>query len=136
MPGGEAVSYHFIEGTGLNKSLAGGIMQRMDATPSPGGPVRGCTMTFEVSDCDERYKWATNNGGAEALPPQDYPGVGRCAYVEDGEGNIVGIFTPEANKDQAVKADDAFVGEFSKASSLSVTQIQEVVRALRNWESN
>ena len=62
--------------------------------PEPGSPVRGGTMTFEVGDCDERYNWALDNGGAEALPPQDYPGIGRCAYVEDGEGNIVGMITP------------------------------------------
>ena len=48
-------------------------------------------MTFDVADCDERYAWALANGGAEALPPTDFPGVGRCAYVEDGQGNVVGM---------------------------------------------
>ncbi|MEX0344083.1 MAG: VOC family protein [Rhizobiaceae bacterium] len=41
------------------------------------------------------FGWALASGGAEALPPENYPGVGRCAYVEDGEGNIVGMITPE-----------------------------------------
>ena len=27
--------------------------------------------------------------------PTDYPGIGRCAYVEDGQGNVVGMITPE-----------------------------------------
>ena len=54
-------------------------------------------MTFEVADCDERYEWALSNGGAEALPPQDYPGIGRCAYVEDGQGNVVGLIKPEGD---------------------------------------
>ncbi|MDU8926592.1 VOC family protein [Alisedimentitalea sp. MJ-SS2] len=96
MPGGEEVDYHLIEGDhiGSGKGLTGGMMRRMGDAPSPGSPVRGGTMTFEVADCDDSYAWALSNGGSEALPPQDYPGVGRCAYVEDGEGNIVGMITP------------------------------------------
>ncbi|MDP2518874.1 VOC family protein [Shimia thalassica] len=95
MPGGEDVDYHLIEGTDFVEggSLTGGLMRRMDAQPASGSPVRGGTMTFEVENCDERYAWALANGGAEALPPTDFPGVGRCAYVEDGEGNIVGMIS-------------------------------------------
>ena len=100
MPGGEEVEYHLIEGDqiGSDRGVSGGLMKRMGAAPAAGAPVRGGTMTFEVSDCDERYGWALANGGAEALPPMDYPGVGRCAYVEDGEGNIVGMITPVAGE--------------------------------------
>lgn len=96
MPGAEDVDYHLIDGAqlGESKGVTGGLMRRMGPAPEPGSPVRGGTMTFEVPDCDERYAWALANGGAEALPPQDYPGIGRCAYVEDGEGNIVGMITP------------------------------------------
>ncbi|WP_171122185.1 MULTISPECIES: VOC family protein [unclassified Ruegeria] len=96
MPGGEEVSYHLISGDQIGGSLGltGGLMQRHGEAPAAGSPVRGGTMTFEVGDCDERYAWALANGGAEALPPTDYPGIGRCAYVEDGQGNIVGMITP------------------------------------------
>ncbi len=98
MPGGEEVGYHLIEGSdiGMDKGVTGGVMARMGATPDPGSPVRGGTMTFEVADCDDRYHWALANGGAEALPPTDFPGIGRCAYVEDGQGNIVGMITQAA----------------------------------------
>lgn len=97
MPGGEDMDYHLIEGEHLGdtKGVTGGLMRRMGPAPEPGSPVRGGTMTFAVPDCDDRYAWALASGGAEALPPQDYPGVGRCAYVEDGEGNIVGMITPD-----------------------------------------
>ena len=95
MPGGEEVAYHLISGPGLDAGLTGGMMQRMGEAPASGTPVRGCTLTFEVADCDDRYAWALANGGAEALPPADYPGIGRAAYVEDGEGNIVGFLAPE-----------------------------------------
>ncbi|WP_035920108.1 VOC family protein [Leisingera aquimarina] len=96
MPGAEDAAYHLIEGRdiGMAHGVTGGLMKRMGDAPAAGGPVRGGTMTFDVQDCDERYNWALGNGGAEALPPQDYPGIGRCAYVEDGQGNIVGMITP------------------------------------------
>ena len=96
MPGGEEWEYNLIEGLqiGMTKDLTGGLMRRMGDSPAPGSPIRGGTMTFEVDDCDDRYSWALANGGAEALPPTDYPGIGRCAYVEGGEGNIVGLITP------------------------------------------
>ncbi|MEM1428792.1 MAG: VOC family protein [Pseudomonadota bacterium] len=89
--------YHLIEGDdiGGEEPLSGGIMRRMDATPAAGSPIRGGTMTFEVKDCDERYAWALAHGGAEALPPTTEPGIGRFAYVEDGQGNVVGMITSE-----------------------------------------
>ncbi|GGE21890.1 glyoxalase [Primorskyibacter flagellatus] len=96
MPGGEEIGYQLIEGAdiGEGKGVTGGMMNRMGAAPAAGSPVRGGTMTFDVADCDASYDWALAHGGAEALPPMDYPGVGRCAYVEDGEGNIVGMISP------------------------------------------
>ena len=96
MSGGEDIDYHLIEGERIGRScdLTGGIMRRIGEPPAPGTPIRGGTMTFEVADCDDRYAWALDNGGAEALPPTDYPGIGRCAYVEDGQGNVVGMMTP------------------------------------------
>ena len=95
MPGGEESAYHLASGGGLSADgpLSVGLMRRAGAAPAPGDPIRGGTMTFEVGDCDERYGWALSHGGAEALPPEDYPGVGRCAYVEDGQGNVVGMIT-------------------------------------------
>ena len=98
MEGGEAANYHLAEGAGLGDGLTVGMLQRPDTAHPAGSAVRGGTMTFEVADCDERYAWALANGGAEALPPTDFPGVGRCAYVEDGQGNIVGIVTPSEER--------------------------------------
>ena len=96
MPGGEEMGYHLIEAAdiGMDKGMTAGILQRPDTAHPAGSAVRGGTMTFEVADCDDRYAWALANGGGEALPPTDFPGIGRCAYVEDGQGNIVGMITP------------------------------------------
>ena len=92
----EAIDYHLAEGEeiGFDKGLTLGLLKRMgDAAPN-GSAIRGGTMTFEVADCDNRYAWALDNGGAEALPPTDVEGIGRCAYVEDAFGNVVSMITP------------------------------------------
>lgn len=96
MPGGEEVEYHLAEGrdVGEDKGCSVGVLTRPDTAHPAGSAVRGGTMTFDVEDCDATYSRALANGGSEALPPTDYPGIGRCAYVEDGQGNIVGMITP------------------------------------------
>ena len=94
MSGVGEIDYFLIQGPGIDGGWTGGMLERSDAMPAPGGPIRGCTLTFEVADCDARYEWALANGGGEALLPMDYPGIGRAAYVEDGEGNIVGFIAP------------------------------------------
>jgi hypothetical protein len=95
MPGAEDMQYHLAAGSQLGDGLTIGLMLRMGPAPDNGSPIRGGTITIDVTDCDERYAWALENGGSEALPPADYPGVGRCAYVEDGQGNVVGFVAPE-----------------------------------------
>ncbi|HMO08375.1 MAG TPA: hypothetical protein PKD10_12120 [Paracoccaceae bacterium] len=96
-PMSEEMGYFLIEGEGIGagKGMTAGMLPRHGAAPPSGGPVRGGNLVVEVAACDERYSWALANGGAEAMPPTDFPGIGRCAYVEDGEGNIVGMITPE-----------------------------------------
>lgn len=96
MPGAEEVEYHLAQGPGIGAGTGCtvGLLRRPDTAHPAGSAVRGGTMTFEVDDCDARYGRALKNGGAEALPPADYLGVGRVAYVEDGQGNIVGMITP------------------------------------------
>ncbi|WP_197089186.1 VOC family protein [Puniceibacterium sp. IMCC21224] len=90
MAGAEAVEYHRITGAAID----GGMMRRMAGSAGVGAPVRGAMLTFPVADVDVAYAWALANGGAEALPPTDYPGMARIAYCEDGQGNIVGLSGP------------------------------------------
>ena len=96
MPGAEDMEYNLATGQGVgeNTGCTVGILRRPDTAHAAGSAVRGGVMTFDVDDCDTRYTWALQHGGAEALPPMDYPGIGRCAYVEDGQGNIVGLISP------------------------------------------
>ena len=37
-------------------------------------------------------------GGEEAMPPTDLNGFGRLAYIEDGQGNIIGLMTRAEEK--------------------------------------
>ena len=91
----QSVNYHYVQGPKtIPKGVVIRMMTRPDYSPTPGGPARGGVMTFHVDDTDNAYTWALENGGGEALPPTNYPGVGRLAYVEDGHGNIVGLLTP------------------------------------------
>lgn len=94
MPGAEEMDYQLVSGDGIGGDLTIGVMKRMDTAQKAGSAIRGGTMTFEVADVDAKYAWALAHGGAEALPPTDYDGIGRCAYVEDGQGNVVGMITP------------------------------------------
>ena len=56
--GGDEVDYHLIESQdiGHGHALTGGLMRRMEGNPEPGGPIRGCTLTFEVADVDATYE--------------------------------------------------------------------------------
>ncbi|MEM6307612.1 MAG: VOC family protein [Pseudomonadota bacterium] len=97
MPAGADINYHVFEGTGIGEKAGCtiGMLQRPDTAHPAGSAIRGGTIVFDVDDCDERYAWALANGGAEAMPPTDYPSIGRCAYVEDGFGNVVGMIKSE-----------------------------------------
>ncbi|SEO51072.1 hypothetical protein SAMN04490248_10676 [Salinihabitans flavidus] len=74
MVGGEEIGCHLIDGRHI------------------GGP-----MTVVVDDCDARNDSTLRNDEVEALPQQDEPGIARCAYVEIGDGNVLGTITPEGN---------------------------------------
>jgi predicted enzyme related to lactoylglutathione lyase len=45
---------------------------------------------FTVEDVDRSFKEATEAGGEEMLPPQDFPG-GRFAIVRDPQGAVFGV---------------------------------------------
>ncbi|MEE9453975.1 MAG: VOC family protein [Paracoccaceae bacterium] len=94
MSGGEDANYHLIISDALAGHMTGGMLARNTQMPKPGSGVRGSCLTIAVAKVDALYDWALSNGGAEALPPTDYPGIGRVAYIEDGQGNIVGMISP------------------------------------------
>ena len=93
MPGG---SYH-LEGRRYRPGPRAHRRALRGHAPSRRQCVRGCTLTFEVPDADATYARALAEGGAEAMT--DFPGIGRCAYMEDGEGNIFGVIRLPGRED-------------------------------------
>ncbi|WP_026927644.1 VOC family protein [Granulicoccus phenolivorans] len=77
-------------GDGIN----GGLAQRQGDPPEPGSPLNAATIVVPVDNVDESYAAALADGAAEAIPPADVPGVGRLAYIQDPDGNVVGLLTP------------------------------------------
>lgn len=77
-------------GMGIN----GGLTQRQGPAPEPGAPVNGCNVVVGVEDVDAMFARGLELGGTEAVPLEDWPGVGRGGYLLDPDGNVFGIISP------------------------------------------
>ena len=95
MPQGD---YHLISGDdiGVGQALSGALTSRNAAAHPAGSGPRGAVMVFSVEAIDAAYAKALQTGGAAAMSPTDFDGIGRLAYCEDGEGNIFGMIEPPA----------------------------------------
>ena len=58
------------------------------------GPVKSPVIVIAVDDCDAKVKQVEASGGKLVGEIMDIPKVGRYAYVEDSEGNIIGVIKP------------------------------------------
>ncbi|RJQ72748.1 VOC family protein [Pseudonocardiaceae bacterium YIM PH 21723] len=62
------------------------------AIPHQGAsPADPFVVTVSVDDCQGAVDTALQAGGSLALNRQPVPGVGWLAYIEDTEGNILGL---------------------------------------------
>ena len=52
--------------------------------------------TVDIADLDAALAKATSIGGTVALPKMQMPGVGWLAYINDTDGNIMGLMQPVA----------------------------------------
>jgi uncharacterized protein len=92
---GGLFGWRFAEDEGFTRIIEsdaeiGAMLARNAPMPSAGSGPRGAIAIFAVDDLDGAYATALRTGGAEALPPMQWP-VGRLAYCEDGEGNLFGM---------------------------------------------
>jgi predicted enzyme related to lactoylglutathione lyase len=81
------------DGPGIN----GGLMQRRGPKPVPGQPVNCHTTVIDVPNIDEYWQSALAAGATEAMPKMSIPGVGYAAYINDPDGNLVGIYQSDSN---------------------------------------
>jgi uncharacterized protein len=67
-------------------AINGGLMKR--------GEVKNPVIVIGVESIDATIKKIEGGGGKVVVPPMDIPGVGRYAYVNDTEGNVIGVIQP------------------------------------------
>jgi predicted enzyme related to lactoylglutathione lyase len=77
-------------GGGIN----GGLTKRRGPAPEVGGPVAGANLVLGVDDVDATFRRGIELGAAEAIAPNDLPGVGRLAYLLDPDNNVFGFISP------------------------------------------
>ena len=77
-------------GHGIN----GGLVERQGPKPEVGASVNGCNIVGGVDAVDGLMRRGIELGGIEALPAQDWPGVGRGGYLLDPDNNVFGLISP------------------------------------------
>jgi uncharacterized protein len=81
------------DGPGIN----GAIVARRGDRAAAGQPVNAFVVTVEVTELDAALATAQTLGATVAVPKQLVPNVGWLAYVNDPDGNIVGMLEPAAD---------------------------------------
>ena len=66
--------------------INGGMMKR--------GTIKSPVLVIAVDDCDAAVEKVKKSGGKLVGEILDIPMVGRYAYVEDCEGNVIGVIKP------------------------------------------
>lgn len=69
------------------KGAPGALMKGMGYVPAPGGPV----IYFTCPDIDGALQRTPRLGGKVTLPKKDIGEYGFLAWVEDTEGNTIGL---------------------------------------------
>ena len=77
-------------GHGIN----GGLVPRQGSKPELGSPVVGCNVVVGVDDVDALMRRGIELGATEALPAEDYQGIGRVGYLLDPDNNVFGLISP------------------------------------------
>lgn len=66
-------------------AINGGMTQRSKDVSTP-------VITIHVSSIDEYVKRIKAAGGKAVMPKGEVPGMGFYAYVNDSEGNVIGLW--------------------------------------------
>jgi predicted enzyme related to lactoylglutathione lyase len=76
--------------------IDGGLLPRQGPAPAPLQAVNAFVCTVGIADLDGTVRRATELGGVVALPRMPIPGIGWLAYINDTEGNILGLLQADA----------------------------------------
>ncbi|KAB2957416.1 MAG: VOC family protein [Thermoanaerobaculia bacterium] len=75
--------------------IDGGLLPRRGPRAAVGQPVNAYVCTVEVESLDGSFARAQELGAGPAVPKMAIPGVGWLAYVQDPDGNILGLMQPD-----------------------------------------
>ena len=82
-----------VTGPDNTPGINGGLVRRQGQID--GQSVIAYVCTVDVANLDASIATAEANGGTQALPKMQIPGVGWLAYYKDTEGNIFGMLQPD-----------------------------------------
>lgn len=78
-------------GPAEKQGINGGMIQRVGANPVGGQPVNAYVCTVDVEALDQFVKRSLDAGGSLAVAKFPIEGIGWMAYIQDTEGNLVGL---------------------------------------------
>jgi len=90
-PWGPPNYYHITTGSAENPGILGDLREREHKLASGATGVSGYICTINVADLKAVLAAALAHGGKLHSPPYHIEHVGTVAYVEDSEGNRVGV---------------------------------------------
>ncbi len=88
-PWGPPGYYLIRTGTGSDRGVAGALQERQTALTGDG--MRGFECTIGVEALDPVLAAVLEHGGAQLTRPYVIDGVGRLGFIQDTEGNRVGV---------------------------------------------
>jgi len=84
----------YYQAHNAGEGLIGALQGRREI--KPGAKMLGFEVTLAVDDVDATLKAVTERGGKVMMPAFHLETVGRLAYIEDTEGNLVGVMQYDA----------------------------------------
>jgi predicted enzyme related to lactoylglutathione lyase len=105
-PWGPPNYYHIVTGTPERPGILGDLRERQHKLGQGAPSVGGYICTIDVLSLSDVLAAAEAHGGKLHAPPYMIEGVGTVAYIEDSEGNRVGLMeaAPGRRMPEGVKA--------------------------------
>jgi predicted enzyme related to lactoylglutathione lyase len=106
-PWGPPNYYHITTGTPDKPGILGDLRERPHKLGEDGPSIGGYVCTINVLSLKDVLAAAQAHGGKLHSPPYLIEGVGTVAYIEDSEGNRVGLMEAVAGRQMPEGVKDA-----------------------------